>query len=190
MTHFEMVEKLREKTHVSYEEAKAALEAADWDLLDAMVLLEKEGHVQLDASDEGDRAEYSTRKEKQQQQDYSRNRHHSSFGQVLKKIGLWLVHITEKGNENSFIVRRGGETILTLPVTVLALLLLFTFWVCLPLLVVGLFFGFQYTFRGPDLGRDDLNHVIHKASEMADGMKRDFHNPHKDEAADAEQDHE
>ena len=41
MTNYEMVELLRQKANVSYEEAKAALEASDWDLLDAIVLLER-----------------------------------------------------------------------------------------------------------------------------------------------------
>ena len=45
MDHFEMVEKLRTKANVTYEEAKAALEASDWDILDALVLLESEGKV-------------------------------------------------------------------------------------------------------------------------------------------------
>ena len=45
MTNFEMVETLREKANVTYEEARDALEAANWDLLDAMLLLEKEGKV-------------------------------------------------------------------------------------------------------------------------------------------------
>ena len=43
MDKLEKVEKLRERANVSYEEAKAALEANDWDLLDAMVALEKSG---------------------------------------------------------------------------------------------------------------------------------------------------
>ena len=37
MTNLEMVETLREKANVSYEEAKAALEASNWDLLDAIL---------------------------------------------------------------------------------------------------------------------------------------------------------
>ena len=37
MTNYEMVELLRQKANVSYEEAKATLEAANWDLLDAIV---------------------------------------------------------------------------------------------------------------------------------------------------------
>ena len=43
MDNFEKVEKLRERASVSYEEAKAALEESGWDILDAMVLLEKQG---------------------------------------------------------------------------------------------------------------------------------------------------
>ena len=45
MDHYEMVEILRNKANVTYEEAKAALEASDWDMLDALVLLESEGKV-------------------------------------------------------------------------------------------------------------------------------------------------
>ena len=42
MTRLEMVEKIREKTGVTYEEAREALEKANWDMLDAIVSLEKE----------------------------------------------------------------------------------------------------------------------------------------------------
>ena len=41
MDKLEKVEKLREKTGVSYEDAKNALEACDYDLLDAIIYLEK-----------------------------------------------------------------------------------------------------------------------------------------------------
>ena len=45
MERLEKVERLREKANVSYEEARAALEASNDDLLDAMVLLERQGKV-------------------------------------------------------------------------------------------------------------------------------------------------
>ena len=41
MDKLEKVEKLREKTGVTYEDAKAALEACDYDMLDAIIYLEK-----------------------------------------------------------------------------------------------------------------------------------------------------
>ena len=43
MDHIEMVEKMREKTGLSYEEARAVLERSDWNLLDALIALEQEG---------------------------------------------------------------------------------------------------------------------------------------------------
>ena len=42
MTLYEMVEKLAEKMNVTLEEAKVALEAAEWNMLDAALVLEKE----------------------------------------------------------------------------------------------------------------------------------------------------
>ena len=45
MEQLEKVEKLRQRANVTYEEAKQALEACNWDLLDAMVYLEKQGKV-------------------------------------------------------------------------------------------------------------------------------------------------
>ena len=56
MDHLEMVEKLRAKANVSYEEARDALEACDWDLLDALLMLESEGRL-----NEEKQAEYTTR---------------------------------------------------------------------------------------------------------------------------------
>ena len=41
----ELVERLREKADVSYEEAKAALEEAGGSLLDALILLERRGRI-------------------------------------------------------------------------------------------------------------------------------------------------
>ena len=58
MDHFEMVEKLREKANVTYEEAKDALEASDWDLLDALLMLESKGRLQ-----EMESEAYSTRQD-------------------------------------------------------------------------------------------------------------------------------
>ena len=45
----EQVEQLRAHAAVSYEEARRALEACDGDLLDALILLEREGYQVLRA---------------------------------------------------------------------------------------------------------------------------------------------
>ncbi|MDP4159978.1 MAG: ubiquitin, partial [Bacillota bacterium] len=45
MTTLEQVEKLCAMANISYEEAKAALDAANGDLLEAIIYLEKQGKV-------------------------------------------------------------------------------------------------------------------------------------------------
>ena len=59
MDQMEMVEKLRQKANVSYEEARDALEKSAWDLLDALVYLEGQGKIRQEA--QGDR--FTTRQE-------------------------------------------------------------------------------------------------------------------------------
>ena len=52
MDHLEKAEKLRKHADVSYEEAKKALEESDWDILDALILLESQGKVKSEPAGE------------------------------------------------------------------------------------------------------------------------------------------
>ena len=45
MEHMEMVEKLREKANITIEEAKVVLEKNNWDMLDALIELERQGKI-------------------------------------------------------------------------------------------------------------------------------------------------
>ena len=75
MDHLEMVEKLREKANVSYEEATQALEACDWDLLDALLMLESKGRLQ-----EMESEAYSTRQD-------ADTRNENSTGEAFCRAG-------------------------------------------------------------------------------------------------------
>ena len=165
MTNYEMTEKLSEKMGVSLEEAKTALEACDWDMLDAALLLEKEHG--------GESAPYTTR-QAQRTADAHDGREHR---RVSARIGQLLKKLFALGSRNRFEVRRKGEDepVLDMPVIGMVLLLLFAFWVCVPLLVVGLFAGFHYSFSGAELGRESINQAMEKASEAADRVMGEIH---------------
>jgi len=45
MTTLDQVEKLRVMANITYGEAKAALDSANWDLLEAIIILEKQGKI-------------------------------------------------------------------------------------------------------------------------------------------------
>jgi hypothetical protein len=157
MDHYEMVEKLREKANVSYEEAKAALEAADWNLLDALVLLENQGKVTGST-------DYSTKSEPK-----GSDRESSRCAEAAGRVGRQVVSGINKLSRYFVTFTRKGETLFELPLLVILLMLVFGFWITVPLLIVGLFFGFKYSLRGAG-GVDGVNRVMDKASEMADNI--------------------
>ena len=95
----------------------------------------------------------------------------SDFKSGMRRLGQFLRKLIQIGTANSFVVSRHGEEILSLPVTVLVVLIPFLFWLMIILLVVGLFTDFRYSFRGPNLGSDAINDTISKASDMADSFK-------------------
>lgn len=164
MDHYEMVEKLREKANVSYEEAKAALEACDWDVLDALVLLESEGKVDKEKS-----ASYSTEEKTADGENTAR---HSQCRMNGRKIRDFIVSIVNKGNENAFVIKRHGEEIVRIPLSVLVLLLVFLFHFMLVALLIGLFCGLRYAFEGPLFNKSTVNHVMDQAADKADEIKQ------------------
>eukprot|EP00825_Cyclidium_porcatum_P038183 TRINITY_DN4376_c0_g2_i1.p5 TRINITY_DN4376_c0_g2~~TRINITY_DN4376_c0_g2_i1.p5 ORF type:complete len:133 (+),score=26.95 TRINITY_DN4376_c0_g2_i1:449-847(+) len=46
MENHKLIDKLKNETNISYEEAKIALEKSNWDILDAFVYLEEKGEIQ------------------------------------------------------------------------------------------------------------------------------------------------
>ena len=64
----------------------------------------------------------------------------------------------------------------------LILLVLVAYWISLPLLVVGLFFGCKYRFSGPDLDKNRVGEVVNQVSakvgdavgQVRDEFKREF----------------
>lgn len=167
MTNFEMVELLCQKANISYEEAKTALELANWDLLDAMLVLEREGKVN------GAGGSYSTRSEEAADAATKERKHREGDGLrgALRWLGRTLVKLIRIGNANHLVVCRKGEELFSLPVTVCAVLLMCSVGTVSFALVVGLFCGLRYSFRGPNLGKEAINSAMNRAAEVAENVK-------------------
>lgn len=167
MTNFEMVETLREKANVTYEEARDALEAANWDLLDAMLLLEKEGKVPESS------ASFSTRPEAEEEE-APRRRNPDGVRSAIRWLGCALRKLVYVGNTNSLVVARHGNELFSLPVTVCVILLLCSVWTVLIVMALSLFFGVRYSFRGPQLGKEAINNAMNRAADAAENMKEEI----------------
>ena len=156
MNHYEMVENLRAKANVTYEEAKAALEASDWDMLDALVLLESEGKVNQNAP------EFTTKEKEETRSSAHKNEVKGS----LSKLCAWIRKMFTLGNSNHFVISRKGSELVAMPITVMALLTVLVWPFSLILLFVCLFLGTRYSFRGPDISTT-VSNFVNKAQEKA-----------------------
>lgn len=167
MNDFEKVEKLTERADVTFEEAKAALEEANGDLLDAMIILEKQGKTQPR------KESYSTKEEKSEllvvdQPENKEKKRGNEFTDKLKV--LW-----HKSCENYFIVKRENDDRIKIqiPIWAFILILLFTWQITPIVMIVGLFFGFRYGFTGA-AEMKLANEMCDKASEAADKVKEEY----------------
>lgn len=171
MVTLEQVERLREKTNVSFEDAKIALEAVDGDLLNALIYLEKQGKVKPPAGDGFYSSAGSTEEETKTDANANAPRG-ESFGDMMKRFGRFCGKLLHKGNTNSLEAEKGDTVVFSMPVTVVLVLTIFLFWVVVPLFIISLFCGLRYHFRGRDLGRESVNKVMDGASDTVDGIKK------------------
>ncbi len=153
MERLEKIEKLRERAQVTYDEAKEALDQAGGDLLDALILLEKQGKVPPPPGGGYHRSEGSAvhepagaNREEERSERQQSGQGTNNFKETLEKFWNFLSGLIKKGNTTSFEILKDKDHVASFPVTVLALLLLFAPWVTLPLIVIGLFLGFHYQF--------------------------------------------
>ena len=100
----------------------------------------------------------------------------------LRELLAAAVDLLRHCTVNQFEVWRNGERMTALPVLILILLVLVAYWISLPLLVVGLFFGCKYRFSGPDLDKNRVGEVVNQVSakvgdavgQVRDEFKREF----------------
>ncbi len=198
MVTLEHVEKLCERANISYDEARKVLEKTDDDLLEAVILLEREGRIEAPRGNG-----YYNSKEARSGDNRSGNgesngadgnsssanvsvpvtaqhqggaKEEATFGDSMNSFFRWVGKILHIGNTNSFEVRKNDKRVMVFPVTVFVLLLLFAFWITIPLMIVGLFFGFRYVFSGPEVKITSVNKAMNTAAEAAEDFKSKIKN--------------
>ena len=85
-----------------------------------------------------------------------------------KVKALW-----HKSCENYFVIEREDKVMLNLPIWVFIIILIFSWHVTLIAMVVALFFGCKYSFKGEDEMKT-ANSVCEKASEAAEKVKEEY----------------
>lgn len=172
MNDFEKVEKLVQKTNVTYEEAKDALEAANGDLLEALVLLERQGKTKGPQQSSyttsyDDQAGYEDVQGNAKEYERERQRYSRSFGHFLRSALHKIV-------STSVLVTRREKEVLRVPLW-LALIIAFCsrLHIFLIAVVVSLFFDCRYHFLGDD-DLEKFNSFMDKAGKAAEHVREDF----------------
>ncbi len=172
MDKFEKVERLVQKAGVSYEDAKNALDQANDDLLDAMIILEKQGKVK-----QPEQAQFSTSYTEQTQYkdvpaviEESKKTKEKS---ILKDIGNAIKRGFRYTVDNSIKVVKNDDTIIKLPLWISIILLLCAWELLVIVIIVSLFLGCKYSVEGKDDSKG-VNDILNQASDLADKAKESF----------------
>lgn len=169
-----LVEKLREKTGITYEDAKRVLEINNWDILDAILDLEKQGKVkgpsgsifytnEYKESYEEENTEYNFEEIKKDSNYKSNNTFEGIFEVICKAIDTCNnIFIEIKGKNNFF---------LKFPLTVVIVLLIFGFWLLIPLVVIGLFLDIEFSVESKKINTNKINDILSKISKEVQKIK-------------------
>lgn len=169
MENFEKAELLAKKAGVTLEEARQALLDNDWDMLDAMVALERKSRAATETVHvDGGSAEAEA---PQPVSTAKKDEGHMGFKAGMKELWRMVRKLFRMTLDNDFCITRFGKLVFSVPVLVLIVLLVFCFWVVLPALLIALFFGCRYRFEGRELGKPGVNRAMDKLGDLADDIK-------------------
>ena len=183
MDNFEKIEQLVNKTDCSYEDAKATLEGCGWDMIDAIIKLEKEGKVKKESAayTEKPAAEakpipeitLDVKGNSSGNQDSTGNAG-SSEKASKEKFGLWQKFKRMMSKNRLVIIKNNGQQLADLPIWITIVALICFFWATLILAVIAIVVGCRFHFEGEDLGKININDTMDKATDYAEKVKNDL----------------
>ena len=175
MDKYDMIAKIVSTTGVSFEEAKTALEQHYLDTLEAVLALERAGKIKKESSSytSANQTEETVERMTGDVVDKDGKRA-GTTGEKAARFGASVERLFKTLMNQSFLVERKGEEIITLPVLMFLVVLILGINVTVPLLIVGLFCGCHYHFVGTKPVTVDINEMSSKASKYADKIKDSF----------------
>ena len=164
MDRLNLVEKLRTKTGITYEDAKMVLEINNWDILDAILDLERQGKIKGPSVSIFYTNEYNENYEVKKDSNYKYNSTFEGIFEVIcKAIDICNnIFIEIKGKNNFF---------LKFPLTVVIVFLIFGFWLLIPVAVIGLFLDVEFFVESKKINTDKVNDILSKISKKVQNIK-------------------
>ena len=140
----EMIDELRKRANVGFEDARDALERCDGNMLEALIYLEKNNKFKAARAEEKE-----------------------CFFDKIKAL-------IKRGNNIRFKVRKREITVLNLSLTVSILIGVFAFHISIIALVIALLAGYKFKFEKNNGEDMKVNETINKMHDNIDNFKRKF----------------
>ena len=195
MENYQKVEQLVNKAGCSYEDAKAALEGCEWDMLDAVISLERDGKISKETAEQKTEEPIEIIPEVSADKVSGNNSQQITYvyaeGQGGNNAGgenttdnsqkepkgvrkLWNRIKSILMNNRMLVFKSNGQQIVDLPVVIPLIALIAFFWATLILAGVAMVFGCRFHFEGEDLGKTTINNTMDKATDYAEKVRNDF----------------
>ena len=179
MEKLKLVDKLKNKANISYEEAKDALEKSNWDMLEAMLYLEAHGKVKKPSlsifyTNESKESYNENGEEVNLKEDTNENNFENKNG--FEGVFEAICKAIDTCNNIFIEIIRNSRVILKIPFTVLIVLLFFAFWIVIPLMIIGLFFNMEFLVSSKKIDVDKINKVFKETSKVVKVVKGKFTN--------------
>ena len=142
MDDLEKVETIRTKCNVSYTDAKAALDAADGNVLDAIIWLESQGKTQTTsahAATESVPVDEPSAEMVAAQAAYEKSSEKTDFSKKMDSVWEYLKKLFRLSLDTKFIATRRDAIILNIPILI-PIVALFAWGATIWLMLIGLFF--------------------------------------------------
>ncbi|GAA0116574.1 MULTISPECIES: UBA domain-containing protein [Clostridium] len=172
MDKLKLIDKLREKTNVSYEEAKIALENSGWDILDALLYLEEKGRVKRPSVNifYTNETRYSEKKEENKKNKENRYESNNNFQGIFEAICKCI----DTCNNIFLQIKKKDRIFLKIPLTVIIILLFFAFWMIIPLTIILLFLDIELYIYSKTINADKANRILKNISDNVKIIKEKF----------------
>lgn len=183
MENHKLIDKLKNETNISYEEAEIALKKSNWDMLDAIIDLEEKGKIKKPSISifytNENKDNYKNNlliNNKSKEKYYDNRKDHNTFEGIFVK----LCKLIDICNNIFFEIKKEQKVFIKIPVTVIIVLLGFAFGIVVPLYIVGLFFDLEFSLSGNRIEVKKINNafkvISEKAKKIKGKLKRGFKN--------------
>ena len=163
MDNFEKVEKLVEKAGVSYEDAKAAFEKegkaeAPKQSSYSTKYEQQAQYVSVEQQVENDRKSYDKEEQRRERKE---------------KFRSGVAKIKDFVTSNFLLIKRNGDLVAKLPLWAVILIFVIAWHISIIAVIVSLFFGVSYSFKG-EADMTTANNVMGKATSAAEKVKEEY----------------